>query len=158
MKTKIHFTMLLITLVILFTLTNFSEANAQVTDVKGGKLVRASTGDTMWVLINHVKSDKREQFERFVNEILNPAVRKLALTDNQVMSQLTQTRTLYPTKPNEDGTYTYVWLMDPLVLGADYSFQALFSRTYTEEETEQYIQMFNDALIHPQEMYVEIQK
>jgi hypothetical protein len=31
------------------------------------------------------------------------------------MRQLQQTRTLYPTEANEDGTYTYVWLMDPVV-------------------------------------------
>jgi hypothetical protein len=120
--------------------------------------VRAVQGDTMWVLLNDVKPDKREQFEHFVEQVLIPAVENLAATDEQQMTLLQQTRTLYPTEANEDGTYTYVWLMDPLVSGADYSFQGLFSRVYTAEETAQYIAMFYDALERPQYGYVVVQQ
>ena len=36
--------------------------------------VVASSGDPMWVILNHVKADKRQQFEKFVYEILLPAL------------------------------------------------------------------------------------
>lgn len=121
-------------------------------------LQRAASGDTLWVLLNHVKPDKRQQFERFVEEIVNPAVEELAKSDSVMVAILNQTRTLYPTEPNEDSTYTYVWLMDPLVSGADYTFRGLFSRIYSQEKTEEYIDLFEDAIDRPQEGYVVIQK
>ena len=36
--------------------------------------VVASPGESMWVILNHVKADKRQQFEKFVYEILMPAL------------------------------------------------------------------------------------
>ena len=124
----------------------------------GESLRRAGVGDTMWVILNHVKPDKIQQFERFVEEILNPAEEEVAKTDSIVMAAMNQERTLYPTGPNDDSTYTYVWLMDPLVSGASYTFSGLFGQLYSEEETEEYIKIFTDALDRPQEAYVVIQQ
>ncbi len=124
----------------------------------GQALQRAAAGDTMWVLLNHVKPDKLQQFEQFVEEIVNPAVEELAKSDSAGMAVMNQTRTLYPTEPNADSTYTYVWLLDPLVSGFDYSLRGFLSRHYSEEKTEEYMILFNDALDRPQEGYVVIQQ
>jgi uncharacterized protein (TIGR02246 family) len=122
------------------------------------QLSRAVQGDTVWVLLNHVKADKREQFEKFISDVLIPAATKLSKTDSKRAASRLQTRTLFPAAKNEDGTYTYVWLMDPVVAGLDYSFKGMFSEIYTPDETEKYIKMFNDALVEPQIRYTLIQK
>ena len=119
---------------------------------------RAAPGDTMWVILNHVKPDKRQQFERFVEEIVKPAAEELAKSDSVWVAIMKQTRTLYPTEPNEDSTYTYIWLMDPLVSGADYGLRGLISRIYSQGKTEEHMNLFEDALDRPQEGYVVIQK
>ena len=41
----------------------------------------ASSGEPMWVVLNHVKADKRQQFEKFIYEILLPALEESAKSD-----------------------------------------------------------------------------
>ena len=47
--------------------------NSQTTEAK--------QGESMWVLLNHVKADKRQQFEKFVYEVLFPALKENAKKD-----------------------------------------------------------------------------
>jgi hypothetical protein len=39
-------------------------------------MVRAASGEPMWIRLNHVKADKRELFEHFIHDILRPAVER----------------------------------------------------------------------------------
>jgi len=94
----------------------------------------------MWVLLNHVRADKWEQYEHFVHDVLMPAVRKVE------PSTLRHTRFLHPAEQNEDGTYTSVLLMDPLVEGADYDILSLLEKAYGKEKAEEYIQLWNESL------------
>src|SRR3954447_12132362 len=50
-------------------------------------LPRAKDGDTVWVLINHVKADKRQQFEHFVHEVFWDSSSKLSSAEQQVFRQ-----------------------------------------------------------------------
>jgi len=68
-----------------------------------------------------------------------------------------QTRVLHPVKPNEDGTYTYVFLMDPLIPDADYSILNYLKKMYGEEKANEYYKMFTESLNRPQEGYKVIQ-
>jgi hypothetical protein len=120
--------------------------------------LRATEGDTVWVLLNHVKPDKKAQFEEFIEQILIPAIEKLATTDSIQVKMNRQSRLLYPIKANEDGSYMYVFLLDPVVSKADYSFARIFNSLYTEKEADQFISMFEDALVVPQIGYGVIQK
>ena len=61
---------------------------------------RAAKGDTVRVLLNHVKPDKVEDFERFMYEVLKPAIAK------HKPEWLTNVRFLHPAAQNEDSTYT----------------------------------------------------
>jgi len=58
--------------------------------------VVASSGDPMWVILNHVKADKRQQFEKFVYEILLPALEENAKNDSKTRNLIEQTRMLEP--------------------------------------------------------------
>ncbi|MDQ3024619.1 MAG: hypothetical protein M3R04_09605 [bacterium] len=113
--------------------------------------VRAVNGERMWIRLNHDKADKRELFEQFIHDILRPAVERVE------PAMFRQVRFLHPTEPNEDGTYTYVFLMDPLIEGADYGIENLLKRAYGDTQVEAYDQMWDAAVASPQTGYELIQ-
>ena len=107
----------------------------------------AASGDPMWVILNHVKADKRAQFEKYVYEVLLPALEKNAESDPISRNIIEQTRMLEPRGANKDSSYTYIWLMDPLVKKANYSYPGILSRVHSPEETEKYISMQLECLV-----------
>jgi len=113
----------------------------------------AAPGDPMWVILNHVKADKRAQFEKFVYEVLLPAFEKNAEGDPISRNILEHTRMLEPRWAKKDSSYTYIWLMDPLVKDADYSYPGILNRVHSPEETEKYISMQLECLVVPQVGY-----
>ena len=113
--------------------------------------IRAAEGEQMWVLLNHVKADKWEQHEHFVHNILMPAAEKVD------PAAFRHTRFLHPAEQNEDGTYTSVWLMDPVIEGADYDILSLLKKAYGEDKAEEYVQLWNESLVSPQIGYELIQ-
>jgi hypothetical protein len=116
----------------------------------GRSAIRAAPGQPMWVVLNHVKADHRANFEQFVHQILKPMAAQTA------PEQFRQFRVLHPASPNSDGTYTYVFLMDPLVIGGDYSFDGL-KHMYGEEQAQIYLQIWDNALASPQVGYEVVQ-
>ena len=60
---------------------------------------------------------------------------------------------LEPRRANKDSSYTYIWLMDPLVKDAIYSYPGILKRVYSPEETKKYISMNNECLFSPQVAY-----
>lgn len=111
----------------------------------------AAKGDTVWVIVNPVKPDKRAQFERFLKEIFWPMGYKLKGKDGQVFRQ---TRVLFPVKPEADGTWSYIFLMDPLVVGGEYDIATLLRKMYPANKAKEYAQMFGDSLQGEQLWYV----
>ena len=115
---------------------------------------RAAEGDTMWVLLNHIKADKCEQFEKFVHEILRPIVLKSEPINQQAINYF---RSLHPVKMNKDSTYTYVFLMDPVFKNANYQVSYYLKKEYDEAKTKEYLKMFNECYASPQTGYTLIQ-
>jgi hypothetical protein len=113
--------------------------------------IRAAEGEQMWVLVNHVKADKWEQHEHFVHNILMPAAEKVD------PAAFRHTRFLHPAEQNEDGTYTSVWLMDPVIEGADYDISSLLKKAYGEEKAEEYDRLWDESLASPQVGYELVQ-
>ena len=111
------------------------------------KKIVATSGDPMWVILNHVKANKRQQFEEFAYEVLLPALQETAKSDLTTRKMIGQTRMLEPRTANKDSSYTYIWLMDPLVKDAIYSYPGILKRVYSPEETKKYISMNNECLV-----------
>ncbi|RYY65133.1 MAG: hypothetical protein EOO12_07800 [Chitinophagaceae bacterium] len=112
---------------------------------------RAVQGDTVWVIVNPVKADKRDQFVRFLNEIFWPMGYKLKGKDLQVFRQ---TRVLFPVKAEANGTYSYLFVMDPLVPGGEYDIETLLGKMYSPEKAKEYMRLFSDSLQGEQIWYV----
>jgi hypothetical protein len=115
---------------------------------------RAMQGDTVIVIINPVKADKREQFEKFMHQILRAGVAKLSKKEQQAGSQV---RVLHPVKAEADGTYNYQFIMDPWSRYMDNSIKDRLVKMYGEAKAGEYYQMLEDAMAGPQKQYVVIQ-
>lgn len=118
---------------------------------------RAETGDTVWILLNHVRSDQTENFERFIEEALRPALEQASAQDSLYANILSRGRMLYPVRQNSDSTYTYMYVMEHHIPG-DYSYARLLRTVYTPEEADEYLSIPAEALARPQETYFVIQR
>ncbi len=113
--------------------------------------IRAHQGEDMWVLLNHIRAEKREGFEHFLHTILMPAV---AHTHPETYNKI---RVLHPSLPNKDGTYTYIFLMDPVVTDGVYNIGDILHDFYRHEMAEEYMKLWAEALASPQVEYDMIQ-
>ena len=116
--------------------------------INGDPQPRATAGDPVWVVINRVEADKREQFETWLQDFwgvleANVAEGTARPGDREALEH---TRVLRPTRANEDGTYTYVFLMDPVFEEADYDIPTLLRHGLSEEEAQEMIDRFDDTV------------
>lgn len=118
------------------------------------KSVRAGKGDTVYIFVNHIKQDKRQEFEDFVTNTFWGMSKKLPTKDQQVFKH---TRVLYPTKAEPDGTWSYIFIMDPVVPGGEYNIRTLLVKMYGEQKADEYDKLFSETAAHEQTGYVEIQ-
>jgi hypothetical protein len=98
--------------------------------------LRAQAGDTVYLVDHYVRPDQREQFEGFVEQVLWPALR------GRVQQQ---TRMLKSTVPNEEGSFTYTFVLDPVVQGERYNILDFLRAAYPEDEAVQHYVRFTDT-------------
>ena len=130
-----------------------STKESPVADSKSGPL-RAAEGDSVWVFVNHIKADKREQFERFVHEIFWDSASRLSEPEQLVFRQ---TRVLHPNQPEKDGTYSYIFIMDPVIPGGDYSIESLTKKIYGDQKAKEYLAMLEETNAREQTGYIMVQ-
>lgn len=101
---------------------------------------RASAGDSIMIVLNYVKPDKVEQFENFNMTILSPTG---AETNPQAKASI---RMQKPVNKNADGTYTYVYLMDPFKGSLNYDIYYPLTAKYGKQKADEYMKMYTDCL------------
>jgi uncharacterized protein (TIGR02246 family) len=119
---------------------------------------RARSGQKVWVVPNKVKADKRAQYERFLDESLWAAVRQQAQRDPKAAEVLRTTRRLAPSGPDEDGNYTYAFVMDPVIEGYNYEILSILTQVYGEQEGERRYREYEDALATDVEEHAFVQR
>jgi hypothetical protein len=115
----------------------------------------AKEGDTVWVLANHIKSDKRQQFERFIHEVFWDSSSKLSSQEEQRVFR--QTRVLHPTRQEKDGSYTYLFIMDPYIPGANYDIGQFLDKIYGPPKAAEYMKMLEETQKGEQTAYFVVQ-
>lgn len=118
---------------------------------------RATTGDTVLIAVNHVRADRRAQFEEFANAFWRAGSRPGAL-DSLSAETFRRTRTLYPTQPDSDGTYNYVFIMDPVVRGANYEIGPILERLFPAAESARLGRLLEESVARPQRQWVLVQR
>jgi hypothetical protein len=114
----------------------------------------AKPGEEVWVWAYPVKADKRKQYEHFVHDIFWPGASKLSASEQRVFRQ---TRVMHPAQANPNGTYTYLFIMDPLIKGADYSIESLLKKMYGPKQGTDYFKLFTGALAGDNVSYMSTQ-
>lgn len=109
--------------------------------------IRAHKGEDVWVLLNHIRAEKREAFEHFLHSILMPAAAHIQ------PDVYNKTRILHPSLPNKDGTYTYILLMDPVVLDGEYNIENILREFYKPDVVKEYMKIWEEAQALPQVEY-----
>ena len=110
---------------------------------------RAQPGDTLYVVEYTVAAPRREQFERFFNESYFPAMRQVAKSDTSVQRVLRQSRLLAPARANDDGTFSYLLVLDPVVRGEAYNISALLRRVYAPAESDRLYRQLTESWARP---------
>lgn len=107
----------------------------------------ARAGEPVRICFSIVKSDRRETFARHVSEITAPAFR--AVRPDAYGSL----RLLEPSRPNVDGSWTFVWLMDPAVPGEDYEIEPVYEACYGVERGSRHVGEWEDCHVRERLVY-----
>lgn len=110
----------------------------------------AKSGETVWVCLDPIKKDKRAQYERFLHEIFWAGMSKLSPADQKLMRQ---TRILHPIKAEADGTYSYFFVMDPVVKGGNYDIERMLTKMYGKDKATEYLKLSSTAHAREQVCY-----
>lgn len=110
---------------------------------------RAVAGDTVSLVQYYVRPDGRDRFERFVRESYWPAVQEVARKNPERVRGFRQARIIFPTRANPDGSFTYVFLLDPMVTGESYRILELLQQVYPAAEAEQRYRQWAETWIRP---------
>ncbi len=100
------------------------------------------------VMYHHILPEQRDRFVNWVNHCFCPAIMRI---ENLASCD---TRVLASSVPNQDGSYTYVILMDPACSDTDYSIPALLERAYGAGEGQEYIREWSSTLASSKVDYV----
>ncbi|MEN8155952.1 MAG: DUF4440 domain-containing protein [Bacteroidota bacterium] len=108
---------------------------------------RAVQGEPAFITLNTVAAEKREVFEQFIYEVMYESMIESGGLNEQVIST---TRMFNPVRANEDGSYTYVFMADPVIPGVSYYIMHYLEQMYGEEEAKEKMKMFTESLVEPQ--------
>jgi hypothetical protein len=112
---------------------------------------RAQPGETVWVCVSIIKADRREEFARFVKEVKAPAVRAVRPAEQASI------RFLEPVAPNADGTWSFVWLMDPALPGETYEIAPVFEEFYGHQKAVAHLRHWDEMHVGDQLFYESVQ-
>ena len=126
------------------------------------QVIQAKSGDQTMVVLNHIKFDKKEEFNSILfNEVMpayyayeDSSAEKNKLNDMAAKSM----RILLPENMNEDSTWTFIMFADPLYDGALYTIGKPLYQKYGEEGAKEVFGRWNDCFAGNQVLFLGKQK
>ena len=116
----------------------------------GADRYRAVKEEPVWVLLNTIKADKKEVFEELIYSDILKNSKEAGGAQAEIASSV---RILNPMNPDEDGNFTYVFMMDPVIEGADYSINSVLLQFFGEEVANEKVKLWADCFAKPQYGY-----
>jgi len=95
------------------------------------ELNRAKNNERVLLVVVTVKQDMHTAFETWIREVLYAALYKSK--SEMKKAQLKVTRWLEPVRQNQDSTWTYCWIMDPVIPNTDYDILTFLKNEYGSE-------------------------
>ena len=119
------------------------------------EVMRAKESGKVMMIINYVKDESKTEYEKFMNEIFFDLLSK---SKNPLTKEKYQkTRWLTPSAQNENKTWTYAFVMDPLVENGDYGILPLFQERFSKEESEKLLEKYASFLAGPPDVHTLVQ-
>jgi hypothetical protein len=112
---------------------------------------RAMPGQAVWVCVDRVKADRRDDYRRFLFDVKAPAVRAIRSEAHASV------RLLEPSTPDPDGTWPFIWLMDPALPGEDYETAAMLEAFYGKERAIEYLRLWDEMCADEQVFFEMVQ-
>jgi hypothetical protein len=129
-------------LVVLASCTPMATSQNGVSASTAGSM-HAVPGDTVWVISNHVQAARRADFQNFVDTVWQAGSRS---SDPSLANGFRHAHVFYPTEPDQDGTYNYVFLIDPVLKGVDYDLPRTVGRLFNADEANRLMRLFSESL------------
>jgi phenylpyruvate tautomerase PptA (4-oxalocrotonate tautomerase family) len=116
----------------------------------GADRYRAVKEEPVWVFINKIKADKKEVFEELMYSDITKNSKEAGGARADIVSKV---RILNPMNPDEDGNFTYVFIMDPVIEGVDYNIRSVLLQFFSEEVANEKMKLWADCYAEPQYGY-----
>lgn len=107
----------------------------------------AKPGETVLVVVASIKNEKKAEYETWMNDVMYAALHKSRNPVKQ--AQLKVTRWLKPARQNADSTWTYAFIMDPVIPKTDYDIPTFLKQEYGDETGERYASQYETFLARP---------
>jgi hypothetical protein len=109
-------------------------------------------GEKVWIIVNYIKEDSKANYEKWMLDIF---LAPMNITQDSILKkQNIATRWLKPIKQNEDKTWTYVFLMDPVIPNGDYDIKKFLIKTYGEEKGVNYMKEYETFIATEGQIHV----
>ena len=121
-------------------------------------VIKAKSGEKTMIVLNHIKFDKKEEFNSILfNEVMpayyaykDSSAEKNKLNDMAAKSM----RILLPGSMNEDSTWTFIMFADPLYDGALYTIGKPIYQKYGEKGANDFFARWNDCFASGQVVFL----
>ena len=118
----------------------------------------AKNGEEVFFVINKIKFDKKQEFDKILFGEVMPAITEYRDKDDEKnemnKKSLKTMRLLRPTQINDDSTWTFLFIADPYIEGATYNIGPPLLQKYGEDGAQAVIDRWNDCFAAGQEVYL----
>ena len=94
----------------------------------------------VWIIISYVKENSKMDYEKWMTDIFWTPMK--TTQDPLLKKQFAATRWLTPARQNEDKTWTYCFIMDPIIENGNYDIDHYLVKTYGETKGKVYLQEY----------------
>ena len=106
----------------------------------------------VWVIANYIKENAKADYEKWMTDIFFKPMNNTK--DPLLAQQNASTRWLSPARQNPDKTWTYVFLMDPIIPKADYDIENYLQQTYGETQGKTYLKQYESFIASEPQIHV----
>ena len=118
----------------------------------------AKNGEEVFFVINKIKFDKKQEFDKILFGEVMPAITEYRDKDDEKnemnKKSLKTMRLLRPTQINDDSTWTFLFIADPYIEGATYNIVPPLLQKYGEDGAQAVFDRWNDCFAAGQEVYL----
>ena len=124
--------------------------------------VKAKCGDQTMVVLNHIKFDKKDEFNNILFDEVMPAYNAYedSIAEKNKLNDMAgdAMRILLPENMNQDSTWTFIMFADPYYDGALYNIGPPLYQKYGEEGAKEVFGRWSDCFAGNQILYLGKQK